>query len=227
MNHDLIIVGAGETAEIACEYFRHDSPHSPVAFAVEAQHRQRDELFGLPVIDLESMTERYPPDRFAAYVAISYTALNRLRRRLFLKVKADGYACASYVSSRAFVWRNVLIGENCFIFENNSLQHHAAIGDNTTLWAGSVIAHRARIGAHAFIASGVVINGFCQVGDSCFFGARSCLADRLSVAEDSIIGMGAAVIRSIEEPGGVHVGNPARRLQQSSYDAFSVPEEWR
>lgn len=221
----LVIVGAGETADIACEYFRHDSPHEPVAFAVEASYRQADEHFGLPVIDLESMSERYPPGDFLVYVAISYTFLNRVRRRLFLEVKAAGYTCASYVSSRAFVWANARIGENCFVFENNSIQHHAAIADNTTLWAGSVIAHRAEIGANAFIASGVVINGFCRVGDSCFFGARSCLGDQLSVAKDNIIGMGATVIRTIDAPGGVHVGNPARRLAHSSYEAFSVPED--
>ena len=221
----LVIVGAGETAEIAYEYFLHDSPYEPVAFAVENRYRKTEEQFGLPVIDLESMTERYPPENFTAYVAVSYTFLNRVRRRLFLMVKEAGYTCASYISSNAFVWPNAAIGENCFVFENNSIQHHASIADNTTVWSGSVIAHRAEIGAHSFIASGAVINGFCRVGESCFFGARACLGDTLSIAEDSIIGMGAAVIRSIETPGGVYVGNPARRLKDSSYVAFSVPEE--
>ena len=31
----IVIVGDGEFAEIACEYFTHDSPHEVVAFAVE------------------------------------------------------------------------------------------------------------------------------------------------------------------------------------------------
>ena len=39
----LIIVGAGETAQIAYEYFTHDSPHTVAAFAVEGAHLKERE----------------------------------------------------------------------------------------------------------------------------------------------------------------------------------------
>ena len=62
MGRKLIIVGAGETAEIAYEYFTHDSPHAVAAFAVEGAYLSKSDMYGLPIVALETLVERYPPD---------------------------------------------------------------------------------------------------------------------------------------------------------------------
>lgn len=79
----LVIVGAGEFAQIACEYFRHDSDYTVVAFSVERDFLLRRTLAGLPVVAYEELEQRYPPDRYAVFVAIPATHLNRLRTRFF------------------------------------------------------------------------------------------------------------------------------------------------
>jgi sugar O-acyltransferase (sialic acid O-acetyltransferase NeuD family) len=219
----LIIVGAGETAQLAYESFARDSPHTIVAFAVEGAHLTERELYGLPIVALETLVERYPPDDFSTYVAISYNSLNRVRRRLFSTVKDLGYRCESYISSQASVWRTVVLGENCFVSESCVLQHHAQLKDDVTVWYATVT-HRCVIGNDCFIAAGAVVNGFTSVGDRSFIGANSSIADHLSIADDSVIGMGAVVTKSIEEPGRVWVGNPARRLDKSAFESFSVPD---
>src|SRR3954464_3868052 len=119
MSGKLVIVGDSLFAEIAYECFTHDSPYTPVAFAVERDYRKRDELFGRRVVDFESLPERFPPGEHSVYAALVYTQLNRLRTRLAAGAKELGYELASYVSTRASVWRNVELGEHCFIFENN------------------------------------------------------------------------------------------------------------
>lgn len=223
---EIVIVGAGEQAEIACEYFTHDSPHTVVGFAVEAEFRDRDELFGLPVVDFECVAERFPPDRYRAFVAISSTHLNRVRARLFRKVKALGYTCETYVSSHAFVWRDVEIGENSFVFENNVLQYGVSVGDNVILWSGNHVGHQTSIADDCFVSSHVVISGFCKIGRSCFLGVNSCFADETTVAADCVVGAGAVIVKDTE-PAGVYVGNPARRLDHDSFAAFKVPADER
>jgi len=220
----LIIVGAGETAQIAYEYFTHDSPHTVAAFAVEGAHIKGRDLYGLPIVALETLVDRYPPDAFGAYVAISYNSLNRVRRRLFRIVKDLGFRCESYVSSRAFVWPNAGLGENCFIFESCVVQHHAQIGNDVTMWAGATVTHRCVIGDDCFIASGAVINGMTRIGERCFIGANSSIADQIAIADDSVIGMGAVVTKSIDTPGRVWAGNPAREVARSSVEDFGAPE---
>ena len=221
---NLVIIGAGETAQIAYEYFTHDSPHTIAAFAVEGAHIKERDLYGLPIVALESLLEGYPPDDFGAYVAISYTSLNRVRRRLFGMVKDLGFRCESYVSSRAFVWPNAAIGENCFVFESCVIQHHAQLGDDVTMWSAATVTHRCVIGRDCFIASGAVINGLTRIGERCFIGANSSIADRLSIADDTVIGMGAVVTKSIDTPGRVWAGNPAREIVSASVENFGEPK---
>lgn len=217
----VVIVGAGENADIAYEYFTHDSPREVVAFAVQAEYRQGDRHLDLPLVDLETIEEHYPPDTFDAFVAVSSTQLNRVRQRLFDDVKARGYTCASYVSSRAFVWHNVTIGENVMVFEGNVLQHHVEVGDDVVLWSGNHVGHRTRIGAHAFIASHVVISGFCTVGEYSFLGVNASVADGITIEHDCVVGAGAVVVRDLPTRG-VYVGNPAKATGRDPFDSFGV-----
>lgn len=219
----IVIIGDGETAELAYEYFTHDSPHTVVAFCVEREYLKKERLFDLPVIAFEDLSTLYPPATYKAFVAISYTQLNRVRTRLYYATKRKGYECVSYVSSRAFVWHNVEIGENCFILENNVLQYRVHIGNNVVLWSGNHVGHQTIIKDHNFISSHVVISGYCEIGESCFCGVNSCFADHIKVARDCLVGMGAVVNKDTEERK-VYRGNPAKPSSVDSFTIFDVRE---
>jgi sugar O-acyltransferase (sialic acid O-acetyltransferase NeuD family) len=195
----LVIIGMGETAEIAYEYFTHDSDFTVAGFSVEKAYLDKDELHGLPVVPFEELGRHFPPQEFYAFVAVSSTKLNRVRTRLYRELKAIGYACASYVSSRAFVWRNVEIGENCFIFEHNTVQPFVRIGNNVILWSGNHIGHNTVINDNCFIASHVVISGFCEIGENCFLGVNSTVINNITVARDCFIGAGVLIQKNTEE----------------------------
>lgn len=218
----IVIIGDGETAEMAYEYFTHDSPHEVVAFCVERAYAKKTTLFDLPVVAFEEIDEQYPPAHHKAFVAISYTQLNRVRARLFRETKRKGYECVSYVSSRAFVWRNVEIGENCMIMENNVLQYAVHVGNNVVLWSGNHIGHQSVIHDNVFISSHVVVSGYCEVGENCFLGVNSCIANNVKIARDCLVGMGAVVPKDTEERK-VYVGNPARPIRDS-FAVFGIEE---
>lgn len=211
----LIIIGNGEIAEMAHQYFAYDSPYEVAAFAIGAEYLKDATLAGLPVVPLEEIAASHPPDRYDAFVAIGDGQLNRIRRRQFDAMKALGYRLASYVSSKAFVWRNVEIGENCFILEHNVLQPFTVIGDNVTLWSGNHIGHRTVIEDDVFFASHVVVSGFCRIGRSSFVGVNAAFAPHVAVAEDNFIGM-SAVVTASTEPDGVYQGHPAERRSVSA-----------
>jgi sugar O-acyltransferase (sialic acid O-acetyltransferase NeuD family) len=222
-NQRIVIVGAGEQAEIAYEYFTHDSDLEVVAFAVERAYLPAEPLYGLPVVPFEELPAQYGPASYDAFVAVSSTHLNQVRERLFRTVKAQGYHCPSYVSSHAFCWRNVTIGENSFVFEANVLQHHVELGDNVILWSGNHVGHRTVIESHAFVSSHVVISGFCRVGERSFMGVNACVGDGRTIARDCVVGAGAVVVKDTE-PRGVYVGNPAKPTGGDAFAAFGVPE---
>jgi sugar O-acyltransferase (sialic acid O-acetyltransferase NeuD family) len=211
----LVIVGNGEIAEMACEYFDHDSDRDVEAFAIGAEYIKDAALHERPVVPLDELPAAYPPAAYDAFVAVGDGQLNRVRRRLFDHCRAQGYRLASYVSSKAFVWRNVEIGENCFILEHNVLQPYVTVADNVTLWSGNHIGHRSVIEEDVFISSHVVVSGFCRVGARSFLGVNSALAHQVSVAADNYVGMGA-VIAASTEPDSIYQGAPAERRTVSA-----------
>jgi sugar O-acyltransferase (sialic acid O-acetyltransferase NeuD family) len=221
---NIVIIGAGEQALLAYEYFTHDSPHKIAGFAVESKYREADNLLGLPIVDFEIIEQFFPSANYTVHVAISSTQLNRVRSRLFTIAKNKGYQFTSYISSRAFVWHNVEIGENAFILEHNTIQPFCKIGHNTVLWSGNHIGHRTVIGDHCFISSHVVISGFCHVGNYCFMGVNSSLANNLSIASDNFIAMGAQVTKSTIE-NLIYKGAPAEPSKLSAKRFCKVVED--
>lgn len=216
----LVLIGAGESAEIADEYFTYDSDYEVVAFSVERDYLTTKELHGKPVVPFEELESFYPPDEYEAHVAIPASQLNRLRTRLYQAAKAKGFRCATYISSRAFVWRNAVIGENCFIFEHNTVQPYVEIGNNVVLWSGNHIGHRTVIEDNCFLSSHVVISGFCRIGSSSFLGVNATFNDHTSVAPDCIVASGSLVNKPLTEPGKVYYGSPAKVMPKKS--AFSI-----
>ncbi len=216
----LILVGAGEFALIAYEYFTYDSDYEVTAFSVEREFVKETSINGVPVVAFEEIEQHYPPEQCDMFVAVPASQLNRLRTRLYLKGKEKGYTFASYVSSRAFVWRNAVIGENCFLFEHNTVQPFVEIGNNVILWSGNHIGHRSVIRDNCFLSSHVVVSGYCDIGESCFIGVNSTFNDHITVPRDCVIASGTLVNKNLKNPERIYHGSPAEEFPRKS--ALSV-----
>jgi sugar O-acyltransferase (sialic acid O-acetyltransferase NeuD family) len=203
----LLIFGAGDIARLAHKYFTTDSEHQVVAFVVDAGFKTADTLSGLPVLDSDAALAQFPPGDCAMFVALSYARMNRLRAEKVAAAKAMGYSLVSYVSSRCTYLADTPPGENCFILENNTVQPFVTIGNNVTLWSGNHIGHDSVIDDHCFITSHVVVSGNVHVKSYCFIGVNATLRNSIVVAEQTLIGAGAVVMKNTK-PKGVYL--PAR-----------------
>lgn len=221
--HRLVIIGDSAFAEVAYECFTHDSPYEVVAFAVERTYLTKTELFGLPVIALEDLPEQFASEEVHFYAALVYTQLNRLRTRLYQTVKAMGYQPASYISSRAFVWRNVELGEHCFVFEDNTLQPFVKVGNNVVLWSGNHVGHHTRIQDHCFVSSHVVISGFCNIGPSSFLGVNATIANNVTIGADNWLSPSVTVLKDTQAAQLIRAPKPEVH-KVSTLDFFKVPQ---
>lgn len=209
----IVVFGTGLFAEVVFEYLENDPRYEIAAFTADSDYVGGDEKFlGKPLVAFEEVDTHYPPEEHLMFIAVGYSRVNRVRKEKFLEAKRKGYKLLTYVSPHAFVWRNVKLGENVFIFENNVVQPFVEIGDNTILWSGNHIGHHTRIGSHVFISSHVVISGNCRVGDHTFMGVNSAVIENVRVAEDNIVGA-LSLINKNTEPGGVYLGIPARKIR--------------
>lgn len=187
-----MIFGTGSFAECVHYLLTHDSDYEVVAFTATGEHAGR-ELLGLPVVPFESVERELPPSEFEMYVAVAYRQLNRLRASIFEQAKGKGYRLLTYISSRA-TYYGAEIGENCFVFEENTIQPFVRIGDDVVLWSGNHIGHHSLIGDHVFIASHVVVSGHVSIGPYTFIGVNATLRDGIRVGEACLIGAGALLL---------------------------------
>ena len=210
MKKSLIIFGIGNIAQLAHFYFSVDSDYEIVAFTVDAAYLTETTFCDLPVIAFEEISKHYTPEQYEIFIALSYSKLNAIRKDKYLAAKALGYRFASFISSHATILNEGRIGENCFIFEDNTIQPFVTIGNNVTLWSGNHIGHHSTIKDHCFIATHVVISGGVEIGEQCFIGVNATLRDHIKIGEKCVIGAGALLLADAE-PEGVYIGKATER----------------
>ncbi|ASF46145.1 acetyltransferase [Methylovulum psychrotolerans] len=216
MGKPLVIFGTGDIAQLAHFYFSRESDYDVTAFTVDRAYLPPNGLFcGLPVIAFDSLTDHYPPSTYDLFVALSYAQLNAVRRDKYRAAKALGYSLASFISPRASLLNDGQIGDNCFIFEDNTIQPFVRIGNNVTLWSGNHIGHHSVIKDHCFIASHVVVSGGVEIGEQCFIGVNATLRDHIKIGDRCVIGAGALLLADAEAEG-VYIGNATERARVPS-----------
>ncbi len=222
---DLIIVGTGEFATIASQYFEEENKYNIIGFAVEKRYKNKESFMGKKVYDLEEIAVYFDPQNIVVFVAIVYQELNRARTRIYQMLKEMGYGFATYISPYSFVGKEVHVGENSFVFENNTLQYNVTIGNNVVIWSGNHIGHSSKIKDNCYIASHVCISGHTVIGKNSFLGVNSSVANDVTLPDDTVVAMGAAVNKSIEMEGCILAGVPAKPLKISAYERFDVNDQ--
>jgi sugar O-acyltransferase (sialic acid O-acetyltransferase NeuD family) len=197
----LVIFGAGEIAELAHFYFSRDSEHEVVAFTVDKEYRKSDSFLGLPLLDFEETQQRFAPDTYKMFVALSYAKMNKVRAQKYFLAKEAGYQLVSYVSSHCTFLSDHPVGDNCFILEDNTIQPFVKIGNNVTLWSGNHIGHESVIEDHCFIASHIVVSGHVHIQQYCFIGVNATLRNSITIAPETLIGAGAIIMKDTIEKG--------------------------
>jgi sugar O-acyltransferase (sialic acid O-acetyltransferase NeuD family) len=214
MKKPILIFGAGEIAQLAHYYFTGDARENVAAFCTDKEYKKSDTFCGLPLVDLETAVEMFPPAKCRAFVAISYAKMNQVRELKYKTLKKQGYEFASYVSSKCTNLAQE-IGENCFILEDNTLQPFSRIGNNVTLWSGNHIGHHSTIQDNCFITSHVVVSGGVVVESNSFIGVNATLRDHIVIGSHTLVSAGALILHNTE-PHSVYKSERAKKHAKRS-----------
>jgi sugar O-acyltransferase (sialic acid O-acetyltransferase NeuD family) len=215
----VIVFGVLDTAELAHYYLTHDSEHEVVAFTINREYIQNESFKNLPVVAFEDVETLFSPQEYSFFAPMTGRNMNRNRESIYNAAKAKGYQFISYISSKATRFDNV-IGDNCFILEDNTIQPFTTIGNNVVMWSGNHIGHHGQIKDHVFFTSHVVLSGHCVVESYSFFGVNSTIRDYTAIAQGTLVGMASAITKETEE-WGIYIGNPAKKVPgKKSYEAY-------
>lgn len=138
---------------------------------------------------------------------------NDMRKHWWEKVKTLGLIMPNLVSPHALVNNSATLGESNVICARAFVGPQAELGNNNLINTASIVDHEVRVGHHCHLAPSATIAGRSILKDLCFIGAGAIIVDGVSVASRTVIGAGATLIRTVEQPGGVYIGVPAKRRE--------------
>ena len=206
----IVIFGAQPLASQLWHYITHDSPNEVAGFTVDSAYREADSYHGLPLVDFETVQERFPPQDHGMMIALGYTDQNRLRDRRSQEARVKGYSLNTHVGSHAMVFTDGMIGENTLIQNGAMVSPFASVGSGVMLCSGSVVSHHSTVEDYCYIAPGAILGGNSVIRSHCFVGLNATVLSGVTVAERCFVAAGALVTKDTE-PGFMYVGSPARR----------------
>lgn len=193
----ILIFGITEMAEMVHYYF--SRIHFCIdAFVVDGQYLTQNTFCKLPVIPTEEAIQKLLPEDYAIFIAIGYTNRNEIKKLKYQYFADQGYHFPTYIDKSA-VTEDALIGENCLILENVTVQPFVKVGNNVTIWSGSQICHHTTIDAHCYISPNATIAGFSHIKEQCFIGANAVIRDHITVEKKSVVGAGSLIMSDTSE----------------------------
>jgi sugar O-acyltransferase (sialic acid O-acetyltransferase NeuD family) len=189
----LVLIGAGELAEVVLSLLGDIEGVDPVACAVERGYLDGAALGDLPVVAIEALEDAFPASSHDVLVCVGYRHVNRDRERLAHSCEERGYRLWSFVHPAAWVSPDASIGSGCIVFPRAVVEPHAVLGDGVVLWSGSLVAHNGRIGDFCFLAPNATLGGGVTLGSRCFVGANATVRDGVTIGAACVVGAGALV----------------------------------
>jgi sugar O-acyltransferase (sialic acid O-acetyltransferase NeuD family) len=155
-------------------------------------------------------------DQYGATTANIYIAVGSMRLRQLLHGKCverfDNAVFPALVHPSVRMDRRqdaVRLGSGSIICAGTVLTTDIRIGEFVHLNLNCTVGHDTVIGDYSTLSPGVHVSGGVRLGKGCFVGTGAVFLENVGAPEDTVVGAGATVVKTIEVPG-TYVGTPAR-----------------
>ena len=205
----LLLYGNRPLAAMLAEDAKSNPNVDVVAYVVDQAFLEPTGMFrGLPQVAFETVETHYSPEE---YWMIALDGTLPKTTVLADKAKAKGYRLASYISPKAVISQDIVIGENTIIFELAYIGYGVTLGSNVLIRQHVYLGHDGKVGNNVTINPSARLGGSCQVKDHAFIGIGATVIDKRSIGESAIVGAGSVVVKDVPDHMTV-VGNPAKPL---------------
>lgn len=104
------------------------------------------------------------------------------------------------------------VGVNSLLMAGVVATVDVRIGDHSIVLPNTVLSHDVTLGESVLVGSNVSASGGVAIEDGAYVGSGARILGGVRIGAGSLVGLGAVVLADTE-PGGVYVGNPARRIR--------------
>ncbi|MDF2557756.1 MAG: acetyltransferase [Bacillales bacterium] len=201
MNKNVIIIGAGGHGKVIADIIR-KSGDQVLGFLDDANNLK--EVCGLPVLGKVSDYEPYC-DSAQFILAIGN---NHVRKEVSENMTVNWYTA---IHPSAILANDCKIGEGTVVMANSVVNSDTKIGKHCIINTGAIIEHDNRIDNYVHVSPNGTLCGTVSVGELTHIGASATVKNNIQIIGNCVIGIGAVVVKSINEPG-TYIGVPATKL---------------
>lgn len=110
----------------------------------------------------------------------------------------------------AYVSKHAQIGEGSVVFANAVVNAGSILGRGCIVNTGAIIDHDCLLADFVHVSPRAALAGGVKVGSGAWVGVGASVRQLLHIGDWVTVGLGAAVVRDLDE--GTFVGNPARKI---------------
>ena len=209
MMKQLVIIGAGRFGREVSAYAEESMPDVKVKGFLDSRADVLDGFAGYPPII--GTVEDYaigPDDVFVCGVGEVDSRLAYAEA-----VERRGGRFVSIVHPKAYVGRNVVIGDGSVIAPGAIISNDTVIGRHVVVNSFSLVSHDCRVGDGCVLAPYSTPGSMATLGRCVFMGMKSCMIPGNSLGDDVYVAAGALVTKSYGS-GGLLIGLPATRRER-------------
>lgn len=163
------------------------------------------------MLPFEEFKMKYSPKEIEFVIAVGTPAHRKL---LYDRVKKEKYKFTNLISPDVTISDDVKLGKGIIIERSSFLGFGVTIEDNVFLSGAVCVNHDSCVGKHSVILQCTVVGGLTKIGSVVFVGQNSTIRDRITIGDNSIISMAAAVFKDVPSKM-IVMGNPARVISKN------------
>jgi sugar O-acyltransferase (sialic acid O-acetyltransferase NeuD family) len=210
MQEKIILIGGGGHCKSVIDVIEQENKFEILGI-IDVKEKIGSKVLNYEVIGCDDDIEELSKTHENFFITFGQGKTNTFRKQIFAKLKSLNLNLPIIKSPFSHVSKHSVIGEGTIIMHGAIVNAGAKVGVNCILNTQSLIEHDVEVGNHCHISTKATLNGSVKLGDSVFAGSTCVIKDGLSICENVTIGTGAAVVKTIKEPG-IYVGCPAKKL---------------
>ena len=119
---------------------------------------------------------------------------NTVRKKICESYRLD---YVTLIHPSAVIANGVVLGEGTVVLAGAIVNADAKIGKHSVVNTGAIVEHDCIIGDFTMLAPRATVCGFSKIGNMCWVGAGSSIINMISVRDNTVIDVGAAVVENI------------------------------
>lgn len=205
----VVLLGSGGHAKIVLDILGEMGKYRILGITTNDKNH-KGHFFGYPILGDDAILQNLMKEGvIKVAIGIGGFVDNKLRKRIYSKVKALGLKVVSAIHPSAVISKSVLLGEGNVIFPGVVINPDVRIGNNVIIATGSTIDHESIIEDHVLISAGVTVGGNSIIQEGALIALGSKVVSGIKVGKHACVAAGAVVVENIGDNAKVF-GIPAR-----------------